>query len=141
VRRSNSVAVASLHPCGSGKSRPGPDDKRWTLRQRLRAADLSHQRTGSWKCRPDVDFAEKAQRVLGLYRAKPDDGVVVRFDEMGPIQLIPHHGSGRAPANRPERLRATYSKNGRVRYLFGAYKPVHLQALRMPEEDSNPARG
>jgi hypothetical protein len=35
------------------------------LRQTLRAADLSHQRTRSWKCRPGVDFVEKAQRVMG----------------------------------------------------------------------------
>ena len=73
------------------------------LRQTLRAAGLSHQRTRSWKWSPDPDFAAKAERVLGLYRAKPDDGVVVCFDEMGPIQLIPHHGSGWA---RREALRA-----------------------------------
>jgi transposase len=98
------------------------------LRQTLRAAGLSRQRTRSWKWSPDVDFAEKAERVLGLYRAKPDDGVVVCFDELGPIQLIPHHGSGWATEKRPERLRATYSKNGEGRYLFGAYD-VHADRL------------
>lgn len=46
------------------------------LRQTLGAAGLSHQRTRSWKWSPDPDFAEKAARVLGLYRDKPDDGVV-----------------------------------------------------------------
>ncbi len=91
------------------------------LRQTLRSAGLSHQRTRSWKYSPDPDFAEKAERVLGLYRHKPDDGVVVCFDEMGPIGLIPHHGSGWARQKRPERLRATYSKPNGVRYLFGAY--------------------
>jgi hypothetical protein len=50
---------------------------------------------------PGPDFAQKAERVLGLYRHKPADGVVVCFDEMGPIGLIPHHGSGWAPAKRP----------------------------------------
>ena len=98
------------------------------LRQTLRQAGLSHQRTRSWKWSPDPDFAEKAERVLGLYRAKPEDGVVVCFDEMGPIGLIPHHGSGWAPAKRCERLRATYSKKGGVRYLFGAYD-VHSDRL------------
>jgi len=98
------------------------------LRQVLIGAGLSHQRTRSWKWSPDPDFAEKAERVLGLYRAKPKDGVVVCFDEMGPIQLIPHHGSGWAPAKRCERLRATYSKKGGVRYLFGAYD-VHADRL------------
>ena len=98
------------------------------LRQTLRAAGLSHQRTRSWKWSPDPDFAEKAQRVLGLYRAKPDDGVVVSFDEMGPIGLIPHHGSGWAEQKRCERLRATYNRRHGVRYLFGAYD-VHSDRL------------
>jgi transposase len=98
------------------------------LRQALRAAGLSHQRTRSWKWSPDPHFAPKAERVLGLYRAKPDDGVVVCFDEMGPIGLIPHHGSGWATHKRPERLRATYSKRNGVRYLFGAYD-VHADRL------------
>ena len=47
---------------------------------------------------------------------------------MGPIQLIPHHGSGWATQKRPERLRATYSKPNGVRYLFGAYD-VHADRL------------
>ena len=97
------------------------------LRQALRAAGLSHQRTRSWKWSPDPDFAEKAERVLSLYRAKPDDGVVVCFDEMGPIPLIPHHGSGWAASKRPEPA-ATYSKRDGVRYLFGAYD-VHADRL------------
>src|SRR3954471_23961135 len=98
------------------------------LRQTLRAAGLSHQRTRSWKWSPDPDFAAKAERVLGLYRAKPDDGVVVCFDEMGPIQLIPHHGSGWAAQKRCERLRATYHRRNGVRYLFRAYH-VHGDRL------------
>jgi transposase len=98
------------------------------LRQTLIAAGLSHQRTRSWKWSPDPDFQSKAERVLSLYRAKPEDGVVVCFDEMGPIQLIPHQGSGWAAAKRPERLRATYSKKNGVRYLFGAYD-VHADRL------------
>lgn len=98
------------------------------LRQTLRGAGLTHQRTRSWKWSPDPDFQEKAERVLSLYRAKPEDGVVVCFDEMGPIQLIPHHGAGWAPEKLPERLRATYNKKGGVRYLYGAYD-VHTDRL------------
>lgn len=98
------------------------------LRQTLIGVGLSHQRTRSWKWSPDPDFQAKAERVLGLYRQCPPGGVVVCFDEMGPIQLIPHQGSGWAQHKRPERLRATYSKNGGVRYLFGAYD-VHADRL------------
>jgi transposase len=106
----------------------GVDLSEEALRQTLIGAGLSHQRTRSWKWSPDPDFQPKAERVLSLYRDKPDDGVVVCFDEMGPIQLIPHHGSGWAPEKLPERRRATYSKRNGVRYLFGAYD-VHADRL------------
>jgi transposase len=93
------------------------------LRQTLIGAGLSHQRTRSWKWSPDPDFQAKAERVLSLYRAKPGDGVVVCFDEMGPIQLIPQQGSGWAERKRPARLRATYKRLHGVRYLFSDYDP------------------
>jgi transposase len=75
------------------------------LRLTLISAGLSHQRTRSWKWSPDPDFQSKAERVLSLYRAKPEDGVVVCFDEMGPIQLIPHHGSGGTQEHVPRQHR------------------------------------
>jgi transposase len=99
-----------------------------TLRRTLIDAGLSHQRTRSWKWSPDPDFQAKAERVLGLYRQCPADGVVVCFDEMGPIQLIPHQGSGWAPLKRPERHRATFKRPHGVRYLFGTYD-VHEDRL------------
>lgn len=118
-----SLPRLALHLAGMGIC-IGPE----TLRQTLIGAGLSHQRTRSWKQSPDPDFQAKAERVLSLYRARPPEGVVVCFDEMGPIQLIPHQGSGWAPAGRPERLRATYSKPHGVRYLFGTYD-VHADHL------------
>jgi transposase len=98
------------------------------LRALLDHAGLSFQRTRSWKWSPDPDFAEKAERVLGLYRDPPRDGPVVCFDEMGPIQLIPHQGAGWSPVGRPERLRATYTRPHGTRYLFGAFD-VHRDWL------------
>lgn len=47
---------------------------------------------------------------------------------MGPIQLIPHQGSGWAPEKKPERLRATYNDKSGVRYLYGAYN-IHADRL------------
>jgi transposase len=98
------------------------------LRHLLDDAGLSFQRTRSWKWSPDPDFRAKAERVLTLYREPPTDGPVVCFDEMGPIQLIPHQGSGWAPVGRPERLRATYKRPHGVRYFFGALD-VHADRL------------
>lgn len=98
------------------------------LRRLLEQAGLSFQRTRSWKWSPDPDFTAKAERVLSLYRSPPSDGPVVCFDEMGPIQLIPHHGTGWAEVGRPERLRATYKRRHGVRYFFGALD-VHADHL------------
>ena len=106
----------------------GVEVSKETLRQVLIDAGLSHQRTRSWKWSPDPDFRSKAERVLSLYRAKPEDGVVVCFDEMGPVQRIPHQGSGWAPQKLPGRLRATYKRLDGVRYLFAAYD-VHADRL------------
>ena len=98
-----------------------------TLRALLDESGLSFQRTKSWKWSP-ADFKAKAERVLGLYRDPPTDRPVVCFDEMGPIQLIPHQGAGWAPVGQPERLRATYNRRGGTCYLFGAYD-VHADHL------------
>jgi len=91
---------------------------------------ISLQRTRSWKQSPDPDYAQKAARVLALYREQPANGVVISFDEKGPQSLCPHHGHGWAPNGRPERHRATYSRRQGVRYLVGALD-VHADYLRI----------
>jgi len=96
---------------------------RQTLRGR-RSVASAHQVV---EVEPGPRFRGQGRARSVAHRAKPD-GVVVCFDEMGPIQLIPHHGSGWAPARLPERLRASYSKKLGVRYLFGAYD-VHADCL------------
>lgn len=111
-----------------------------TLRALLDDAGLSFQRTRSWKWSPDPDFKAKAERVLALYRDPPTDGPVVCFDELGPIQLIPHQGAGWAPVGRPERLRATYNRRSGTRYLFGAYD-VHADHLMGRLRAHKSARG
>ena len=62
---------------------------------------ISLQRTRSWKQSPDPDYAQKATRVLALYREKPRNGVVISFDEKGPESLCPRHGRGWGPAGPP----------------------------------------
>lgn len=91
---------------------------------------ISLQRTRSWKQSPDPDYAQKAARVLALYREQPKDGVVISFDEKGPESLRPQHGRGWARHGRPERHRATYSRRHGVRYLVGALD-VHADCLRI----------
>src|SRR5439155_987504 len=76
------------------------------------------------------DYEAKAARVIALYKAKPDDGVVISFDQMGPISLRPHAGAGWARRKRPERQRATFTRRHGIRYVFGAYD-VHADRLRV----------
>jgi transposase len=95
----------------------------------LGESGLSFQRTRTWKASPDPDYEAKAERVLSLYEAPPPGGAVISFDQMGPIQLIPHQGSGWTRQKRPERHRATYNRRAGIRYLFAALD-VHADRLR-----------
>jgi transposase len=97
------------------------------LRQVLRRAGASWQRSRTWKASPDPDYEAKASRVLRLYRAAEGGqlarhgGVVVCLDECGPLSLRPWPGSAWAPAGRPWRTRATYHRPHGVRYLLASY--------------------
>jgi transposase len=97
------------------------------LRQVLRRAGASWQRTRTWKTSPDPDYEAKASRVLRLYRAAETGraarhgAVVVCLDECGPLSLRPWPGSAWAPAGRPWRTRATYHRPHGVRYLLADY--------------------
>ena len=102
-----------------------------TLRSILREKNVTFQRTRSWKRSTDPAFEEKATRIMALYRTCPADGVVVCFDEFGPISLQPYPGHCYAQRKRPWRRRATYVRRGGVGYFFGAYirrrYPDHLR--------------
>jgi hypothetical protein len=91
---------------------------------------ISPQRTRSWKQSPDSDYEAKAARILALYRERPENGVVISFDEKGPESLCPRHGRGWARRGRPERHRATYTRRQGIRYLVGALD-VHADYLRI----------
>jgi transposase len=97
----------------------------------LAEANLSFQRTRTWKASPDPDYEAKAARVLALaHDPPPDGGAVIAFDQMGPISLRPTPGAGWAPKARPERQRADYHRRAGTRYVFGAYD-VHEDRLRV----------
>lgn len=94
------------------------------LRQTLRAAGVTYQRTRTWKTSNDPLYEQKKGWVQAAYRgaeAGTLDGVVVSFDECGPISLRPWPGSCWARAKRTQLTRATYRRLMGVRYLFGAY--------------------
>ena len=96
----------------------------------LSRTGLSFQRTRSWKASPDPDYEAKTARILELCEQPPSDGVVVSFDQMGPVSLRPTAGAGWAPRGRPERQRADYNRRHGTRYIFGAFD-VHADRLRV----------
>src|SRR5439155_12541203 len=81
-----------------------------------------------WKRSTDPLFEAKATRIMAFYRTCPTDGVVVCFDEFGPISLQPYPGHCYAQRKRPWRRRATYVRRGGVGYFFGGYD-VHADVL------------
>lgn len=67
------------------------------LRRVLQSMGITAQRTRTWKWSNDPLFELKKDWVLAAYRAAQAgtlDGVVVCFDECGPISLKPHAGAG-----------------------------------------------
>ncbi|ALG06405.1 transcriptional regulator [Kibdelosporangium phytohabitans] len=91
-----------------------------TIRQILRAAGITWQRTKTWKASQDPDFAAKMARILALYDDPPADGRVVCVDEFGPLNLLPRPGHGWFPRGHPARRRATYTRTAGVRQMFAA---------------------
>lgn len=82
------------------------------------------QTTKGWKHSPDPEFSTKAARLRRLYRAAESgtlDGVLVCFDEHGPVTPIPKAGRGWWQKRRPGRIRANYRKPHGVAQFFGVY--------------------
>lgn len=90
-----------------------------TLRKILHAGGVSWQATKTWKASTDPDFADKMHRILALYDRPPLDGRVICADEFGPLNLQPRPGRSWFGIGQPARQRATYSRHGGVRHLFG----------------------
>jgi transposase len=94
------------------------------LRRLLQSMGITAQRTRTWKWSTDPLFEAKKGWVLAAYKAAEAgtlDGVLVSFDECGPISLKPHAGAGWFAKGRPGRQRATYHRHHGTRKLMGAY--------------------
>lgn len=94
------------------------------LREILIEEGFSIQRTKTWKRSPDPEFDTKQRRLERLYEGVVKgalDGVVVSFDEHGPVQPIPKAGRSWAEKGKPTRIPANYRKPHGVRFFFGAY--------------------
>lgn len=92
------------------------------LRQILHQRKIRWRHTKTWKESSDPDFALKYRRIRRLYRGgRPVDGRRLSIDEFGPLNLLPRHGKHYARTGHVERHRATYSRKGGVRHMYGVY--------------------
>jgi len=91
------------------------------LRQLLRRCKVRWRHTKTWKDSDDPQFWPKYQRIRRLYGKRPKGGRRICIDEFGPLNLQPRHGKHYARIGHVDCLRATYSRKGGVRYMFGAY--------------------
>jgi len=106
------------------KTKVVPEISKERLREILIEEGFSIQRTKTWKWSPDPDFETKQKRLERLYEKAVGgtlDGVVVSFDEHGPVQPIPKAGRAWAEQTLPKRIPANYRKPHGVRFFFGAY--------------------
>ena len=91
------------------------------LRQILRRNKVKWRHTKTWKDSNDPQFWPKYRKIRRLYARRPKGGRRISIDEFGPLNLLPRHGKHYARTGHVERLRATYSRKGGVRHMFGAY--------------------
>jgi transposase len=89
------------------------------LRQILHAAQVSFQRTRTWKesCDPEKDA--KLDAIEHVTSAFPDR--CFAFDQFGPLSIRPCHGTCWAAKKKPVRLPATYHRTHGIRYFHGCY--------------------
>jgi transposase len=93
--------------------------RRERLRQILREAKISFQRTRTWKESSDPDKDRKLDRIEEVIRRFP--ARCFAFDQFGPLSIRPSHGTTWAPQTRPTRLPATYHRTHGIRYFHGCY--------------------
>jgi transposase len=91
------------------------------LRKILRQRKVRWRHTKTWKDSTDPRFWAKYRRLRRLYAKRPEGGRRISVDEFGPLNLLPRHGMHYTRAGHVDRLRATYSRKGGVRHMFGAY--------------------
>jgi len=91
------------------------------LRQLLRQRRVRWRHSKNWKESNDPRFWPKYRRIRRLYGKRPKGGRRICVDEFGPLNLQPRHGKHYARIGHVDRHRATYSRKGGVRYMFGAY--------------------
>jgi transposase len=89
------------------------------LRQILREAQISFQRTRTWKESRDPDKDRKLDRIEQVTRRFPNR--CFAFDQFGPLSIRPCHGATWARESKPTRLPATYHRTHGIRYFHGCY--------------------
>jgi transposase len=92
------------------------------LRQILNQRKVRWRHTKTWKESSDPCFWPKYRRIRRLHQGgRPPGGRRLSIDEFGPLNLLPRHGKHYAQTGHVDRHRATYSRKGGVRHMYGVY--------------------
>ena len=94
------------------------------LRQLLHAHGIWKKAQVSAQRSTDPDFAQKRDRIVGLYTNPPDDAVVVCMDQQGPVGLHAVQGASYAAPGKEPHYDREYKRHGTI-YILGALLP-HL---------------
>lgn len=112
------------------------------LREILIEEGFSIQRTKTWKWSPDPEFDAKQKRLERLYERAVKgtlDGVVVSFDEHGPVQPIPQGGTSvgeeREAQAHPRQLQKASWGALLLRCLRRGKRPAHRTMVEEQERD------
>ena len=97
------------------------------LRVILDEAAVSYQSIKTWKESKDPLFEKKRKRIDKLTRQKHNPPVVLSMDEIGPVSLMPHGGTGWFREKKPDRVPATYQRLKGTRYEYMCVNVYHKQ--------------
>jgi len=89
------------------------------LRLILHNHQITFQRTRTWKESHDPHKDAKLDRIEEVTRRFPDR--CFAFDQFGPLQIRPCHGSCWGRHTHPDRWPATYHRTHGIRYFHGCY--------------------
>jgi transposase len=97
------------------------------LRVILDEAEISHQRIKTWKESKDPEFEKKKKRIENLTHKKKNPPIVLSADEIGPISLKPHLGTGLFTKKHPDKVPANYRREKGICYEYFCLNVFHQE--------------
>jgi len=97
------------------------------LRVILDDAEISQQRIKTWKESNDPEFEKKKKRIEQLTHKEKNPPIVLSADEIGPISLKPHLGTGLFIKKHPDTVPANYRREKGICYEYLCLNVFHQE--------------